>query len=314
VSIERRIPNLDFLCESGNRIWGCTKADNTIYASALGDPTNFFDYSGESTDSYAVVAGSEGYFTACCRFGDSVLFWKERKLHKVLGSYPAEYTIYDYDIEGVEEGSDDSLAIMNERLYFKSPNGVCVFTGNVPQIISANFGDKKFHYARAGVDGDSYYISMTDDDGKGYLFVYETNFNLWVLEDNLHARGFLRHKDGLYMLVEGGEVYLCEAEDTNADMEWHLQFAPIYETIEGKKSYSRLVFRLELEQKSYVIVEVKTDGGVWREAGTVVGRREGIFPISLPINRCDKFEIRLRGKGKCKIHTIKREFYVGGDK
>lgn len=315
ISIERRIPDLDFICESSNRIWGCSNSDNTVYASALGDPTNFYDYSGESTDSYASVVGSEGEFTACCRHGDTVLFWKEDKLHKMLGAYPAEYTIYSYDIEGVEAGSDGSIAVMNEVLYFKGREGIYMYTGGTPQIMSANFGDKKFHQAHAGVDGDSYYVSMIDDDGKSYLFVYESLSNLWVLEDDVRVRHFLRRVgDGLYMLTEGGEVYRCGAGDSEADMEWHLQFAPLYETIEGHKSYSRLVFRLELAHEGYVIVEVKTDGGVWREAGKVVGKREGLFPISLPINRCDKFEIRLRGKGKCKIHSIKREFYVGGDK
>ncbi len=315
ITIERRIPNFDFVCESNNRLWGCSNSDNTIYASALGDPTNFFDYSGESTDSYAVAVGSEGEFTACCRHGDSVLFWKETKLHKMIGSYPAEYTLYSYDIEGVEAGSDRSLVVMNEVLYFKGVDGVYAFSGGTPQLISANFGDKRFNQARAGVDGNSYYISMRGEDGKDYLFVYETLTGIWVLEDNVSVRCFLRKTgDGLYMLTWNGEVYHCDAGETEKDMEWHLQFAPLYETIEGHKSYSRLVFRLELAQEGYVIVEVKTDGGVWREAGKVVGRREGLFPISLPINRCDKFEIRLRGKGKCKIHSIKREFYVGGDK
>jgi hypothetical protein len=116
------------------------------------------------------------------------------------------------------------------------------------------------------------------------------------------------------MLAEGGKFFLCDARDSETGIEWHIQFAPFYETIEGKKSYSRIVFRLEIPQGSYMIVDVKTDGGAWREAGKVVGRRDGIIPVNVPINRCDKFEIRLRGKGKCTIHQMKREFFVGGDK
>ena len=64
LTLAREIPDLDFLCVNENRCWGC-KGD-TIYASKLGDPTNWNVFDGISTDSYAVDAGSEGEFTACC--------------------------------------------------------------------------------------------------------------------------------------------------------------------------------------------------------------------------------------------------------
>ena len=170
-TIERRVPDLDYICESDNRIWGCSNADNTIYASALGDPTNFFDYSGESTDSYAVAVGSPERFTACCRYGGGVLFFKENKIHKILGSYPAEYTLYSYDVEGVQEGCHKSLQIINELLYYKGIHGVFTYNGT-PRLISANFGDVVLWNAVAGNDGDTYYISM-DGVRRSYLLAYE---------------------------------------------------------------------------------------------------------------------------------------------
>ena len=116
------------------------------------------------------------------------------------------------------------------------------------------------------------------------------------------------------MLREDGKFFLCGAGDSEAGIEWSVQFAPFYETIEGQKSYSRIVLRLELLQGSHIAIDIKTDGGAWREAGKVVGKRDGIVPVNIPINRCDKFEIRIRGKGKCTIHTMVREFFVGGEK
>jgi hypothetical protein len=71
---------------------------------------------------------------------------------------------------------------------------------------------------------------------------------------------------------------------------------------------------VEIPLGSYIIVETRFDGGVWQEAGKVVGHRQDVVPIMVPINRCDKFEVRLRGKGKCKILSLMREFYVRGDK
>ena len=62
-----------------------------------------------------------------------------------------------------------------------------------------------------------------------------------------------------------------------------------------------------------MIIEVRSDDGVWCEAGKIVGANKGIIPIHLPIARCDKFEIRLRGKGEFVLHDILREYHVGSE-
>ena len=123
MKIERKIPDLDFICESENRLWGVSNANKTIYASSLGDPKNFFVYQGISTDSYALAVGSAGNFTGCCKLSSSVLFWKENLLHKILGSYPAEYALYTSDITGVQEGSFKSMQVINDVLFYKGQTG-----------------------------------------------------------------------------------------------------------------------------------------------------------------------------------------------
>lgn len=308
IHIERRIPELDFICSGDNRIFGCSSADNTVYASALGDPTNFFDYTGVSTDSYAVAVGSEGDFTGCTFFGGSVLFFKERVIHKLMGSYPAEYALYEYQMEGVQKGSHKSLVIINEVLYYKGIHGVFAFTSS-PSLISANFGDRRFHSAVGGSDGDTYFLSMQDDEGS-YLFTFDTVKNVWMLEGREKVADFASNGGDTYILTDG-QVCLYGAQDSEKDMEWFAQFTPFYETIEGRKSYSRLLLRIELPRDSYIVIETRFDNGIWHEAGKIVGKREGVIPVVIPINRCDKFEIRLRGKGKCTILSMMREYFVG---
>ena len=44
IKIQRKIPDMDFICESENRLWGCSNSAQTIYASSMGDPTNFYVY------------------------------------------------------------------------------------------------------------------------------------------------------------------------------------------------------------------------------------------------------------------------------
>lgn len=312
ITIERKIPYLDFICEKDNRLYGVNNAEKTIYVSALGDPTKMYAYEGVSTDSYAVAVGGEGDFTACCKYGESVLFFKEDKLYKLTGSYPAEFALYSYDVPGVARGSEKSGAVINEVLYYHGGDGIYAYTGGVPTLISETFGERLFTDAVGGSDGVSYYVSMREGE-KHYLLAYNTRLGLWVLEDNIGCVDLVRRANKLYYLDENGDVYAMNQDADVSGLEWFVQFVPFYETIEGKKIYSRLVFRLELPRGSYMKIEARVDGGVWQEAGKMIGRGTGIIPIRLPITRCDKFEIRLSGKGECTILDIMREYHVGSE-
>ena len=312
ITIERKIPDMDFICESENRLWGCSSDEQTIYASSLGDPTNFYAYEGLSTDSYALAVGTEGAFTGCCKLTSSVLFWKETKLHKILGSYPAEYSLYTYDIEGLQKGCHKSLQVINEVLFYMGLHGVYAYTGGTPSLISANFGDHAFTDAVAGNDGDSYFLSLREGEDIHFM-VYETRNGIWVREDGTEALDFARIGKDMYFLTSDGTVWLADGREDDPEIEWMAQFTPFYETIEGRKSYSRLMLRLELPKGSWLTAEVRCDGGLWKECGKVVGRENDVVPLRIAVNRCDKFEIRLRGKGPCTILSMLREFRVGSD-
>lgn len=312
ITLERKIPEMDFICESENRLWGCCSDTQTIYASSLGDPTNFYVYEGLSTDSYALAVGTEGEFTGCCKLTSSVLFWKETKLHKMLGSYPAEYSLYTYDIEGLQKGCHKSLQVINEVLFYMGLHGVYAYSGGTPSLISANFGDHEFTDAVAGNDGDSYFLSVQDGVDR-HLLVYETRSSIWVKEDDTHVVDFARVGKDLYFLTDGGDVWLADGREDNPDMEWLAQFTPFYETIQGRKCYSKLLLRLELPKGSYLQADVRCDGGKWTSCGKVVGREYDVVPLRIAVNRCDKFEIRLKGKGPCTILSVLREFRVRSD-
>ncbi len=312
IKIERKIPDLDYICESENRLWGCNSTTQTIYASALGDPTNFYVYEGLSTDAYTLAVGTEGKFTGCCKLSSSVLFWKETKLHKMLGSYPAEYAMYTYEMEGLQDGCHKSQQVINDTLFYKGPHGVYAYSGGTPVLISDNFGEKEFTEAVAGNDGDSYYFSVKDGTTHR-LMVYETKTGIWVLEDGTEAVDFARIGKKLYMLDGSGDVYLLDGEDTPKEQKWMAQFAPMYETIDGKKTYSKLLIRLELPTGSHLIASARCDEKAWQECGRVAGKDYNVTAMRIATNRCDKFELRLEGEGPCTVLGISREFMVGSD-
>ncbi len=308
VVLGRRVPALDCLCESGNRIWGA--AGDTIYASALGDPRNFFVYDGLSTDSYAVAVGTDGAFTACVPYGSAVLFFKEDCLHKVLGSEPAQYAVYTYHLPGVQAGSERSVVDMGEVLYYKGRSGVYAYAGGTPERISTCFGERRFYDAAAGTDGERYYISMRGETGEWGFYAYDPRQGIWLREDDTHAGDFAFWDGALYCLdVERGQVLRLGGEE--ADIPWSATLCRMDEVGHEKKGYSRLHLRCELAAGSWLKVSVSLDGGTFRQVFATHDGRARTFSIPVLPGRCDSFRIRLEGQGRCLVRSIVREFTLG---
>ena len=313
VLLERKVPDLTCICECDNRIWGAE--GTTIYASALGDPTNFFVYDGLSTDSYAVAVGTDGDFTGCIAYSSTVLFWKENCVHKVLGSYPAQYEIYTYTVPGVQAGSEKSLCVINETLFFKGRNGVYAYTGGTPELISENFGTRRFSDAVAGSDGQRYYISMHDETGAWHLYVFDTLRGIWLREDATHAADFA-YLDGILYYLEGASGKLMQTGQDYSEegrINWSATLCQMDETTHGKKGYSKLYLRADMEAGAWLKAEVSTDGSPFRQVFTTHDERAKTVQIPILPVRCDNFRIRLSGKGACIIKSIVREFAVGSE-
>ena len=87
VTVKRAVPDMDFVVEQGNRLWGCKygivngEAVNEIYASKLGDFRNWNSFAGLSTDSYAASRGSDGVFTGAA--GGTKLAAADRQYQKL---------------------------------------------------------------------------------------------------------------------------------------------------------------------------------------------------------------------------------------
>ena len=123
VTAQRRVPDLDWLTEHNNRVWGCSSTENVIYACKLGDATNWFSYRGTAADSYAVTVGSDGAFTGAATCMGYVLFFKENGLHKLYGTKPSDYQMSSIQCSGVAKGAHQSLCVINETLYYLSMDG-----------------------------------------------------------------------------------------------------------------------------------------------------------------------------------------------
>lgn len=314
VTVARKIPDLDYICESENRLWGCSNADKTIYASALGDPTNFFTYEGISTDSYAVAVGSEGDFTGCAKLSTSVLFWKENVLHKMLGSYPAEYALYTYNVEGLQAGCHKSMQVVNETLFYKGLHGIYVYSGGIPALVSRQFGDHEFTDAVGGTDGVRYFLSVKEG-ARSRLLAYDIQDGIWLEEDTTAAVDFARIGKDMYFLDSSGSVYLADTGEEDASIEWLMEFVPFYATINYRKRIRKLFLRVTVPAGAWLRVEARFDSGVWQEVGKIAGGPcDDVFTMPVQIARCDKFGLRVSGVGPCCLLGLSREFSLGSDK
>ena len=336
--IERRVPIMDFVIESGNRLWGCRygqNADGTvvneIYASKLGDFKNWFCYMGLSTDSYAVSCGTDGPWTGAITHLGYPLFFKENCLHKIYGNYPANYQAQTTVCRGVQKGAGKSLAIVNGTLFYKSRTGVCIYDGSMPTEISTAFGD--IHYSavdetnddvyRNGAVGGSlnnkYYISMcSEKDGEWHLFVFDTVTNLWHREDNLRVEAFCSCNGELYYIDEYanliGTILGSGMEDVFDFKPWYAESGIIGISMTDKKYVSSIVLRLSLAIGTVVKVLAQYDScGEWETVATVTGNSLRSFSLPIRPKRCDHFRIRIDGKGDAKIYSLTKTIEQGGD-
>ena len=324
ITIARKMPNMDFIIESENRLWGCRygpaangQVVNEIYSCKLGDFKNWNCFMGLSTDSYTASVGTDGQFTGAITHMGYPLFFKENFLHKVYGNYPSNFQIQTTACRGVQKGSDRSLAIVNEVLYYKGRNAVCGYDGSLPVEVSAALGEKSYGEAVAGAHGNKYYISMKDTDGVYHLFVYDTAKGMWHREDNTQADAFCSCR---------GEMYYIDHEDKSirtvlgsgvpgeSRVKWMVQTGVIGVDDPDKKYISRLNVRMFLALGTKVQFYAQYDSvGAWDHICTMVGTNLRTFTVPVRPRRCDHLRLRIVGDGEAKIFSIVKTIEQGSD-
>lgn len=329
VIVERRIPNMDFVCVSANRLWGCRfgtdaagKFINEIFCSKQGDPRNFYCYDGLSTDSYSVSLGDDGPFTGCIEYQGMPTFFRENMIYRIYGNLPANYQLIQINARGVQKGSEKSLCICNEYLLYKSPTDVVVFDGNKPTGISMPLGrDILYYNASAGWCAGRYYINMFRkiQTWDGYtlvpeMFVYDMDYNVWYKENAIDIRAFLYNGNGkMYGYLSDGKMIGFgpqdpeEAIEEEGPVEFYAETGDMGYEYPDHKYLDRLTIRAFIGEESYLNIEVSYDGCDWEPIGTMGPSKDtktNTFAFR-PV-RCDHFKLRFQGEGNVRIYTLSR--------
>jgi hypothetical protein len=326
VTVSRKVPDMDFITEAENRLWGCKYGYaeggpvNEIYCCALGDFKNWEQYLGLATDSWRGSVGTDGGFTGATTHLGHPLFFKEDCLHKVYISSTGAHRVVETQCRGVQAGSHRSLAIVNETLFYKSISDICAYDGTLPVSVSEALGDKRYFGAVAGAYGDKYYISMNDNIGNWEMFVFDTSNSLWHREDDTHAMQFVDSAGILFFLDEHGRVQcvdgFAEGRPENEDdpLPWRAVTGLLgYGTVE-QKYISRFNLRMQLPKGSVADIYIEYDSdGVWHHAGHMVGTGTKTFMLPVRPRRCDHFRIKLTGVGDVRVYSFAKIFEAGSD-
>lgn len=325
ITVERLMPEMDFIIESNNRLWGCRygrnrkgETVNELYACKLGDFKNWTCYAGISTDSYYVPLGTDGQFTGAFSYLGYPLFFKENCLHTVYGNYPAEYQVQDTACRGVQKGSSKSLAMVNEVLYYKSRTGICAYSGSLPAEVSSVLGEKAYSNAIACSHKGKYYISMKDTSNNEYaLFVCDTEKGLWHKEDNLQVRAFCTVDEEIYYTdTETNAIKTMFGSGTKdtAPISWMAETGIIGCTSPDKRYISRISVKMSLDVGSNVMLSIEYDSsGVWETVSALTGHTLRTFTLPIRPKRCDHFKLRFDGEGEAKIFSIAKITEQGSD-
>ena len=318
VELERRVPDMDYLTECDNRVWGCSNKENVIYACKLGDPTNWFSYRGIAADSYAVTVGSDGAFTGAATCMGYALFFKENTLHKLYGSKPSDFQLSSLRCRGVARNAARSLCVLNETLYYLSPDGVMAWDGSIPAKVSAALDAGRLANVKQAVGGalDGRYYLHVSRENEVRLLVYDTERGLWHEEDVCSFE----------MASTGGQLYLWDgralwaadpsreaagqrSEGTEQGVEFALTTGDLGLDSPEERYLSRLTLRLDAACRSQVTVEVSYDGGPWENAAalTVEGPRRNC-DLHLVPRRCASLRLRLWGYGQITLRSLAKTF------
>jgi hypothetical protein len=339
VTVKRELPKLDFVCEYNNRIYGCRYGDNNdgefvneVYASKLGDPTNWFNFAGLAGDSYIASCGSQGEFTGIAAYGGYVFFFKEEGFHKLYGTQPANFQMIWRPCAGVAKGSSKSIAIVNEILFFKTRDGIVAYDGSENKVSERLDTEPYFDAVAAGYR-DKYYISMRDQQYKYKLYVYDIRLGTWCIEDDFNAKYFVYADNATYLIDNDNTVYAINNEyiyiynfpaDTlypsddlfpgyinvapyEDDIQWSFDTGDLGFENPYNKYVKRINLRMQLEISTKVRIEVEYDSsGDWEFVTEQYASKKKSYEIPIQVRRADHIRLRVSGWGEFRLFSITR--------
>ncbi len=307
ITVKSAIPDMNHICVHNNRLWGTAVSGEYIYASKLGDCTNFNSFQALNDDSWYSYIATGGGFTGICSYRTAVVAFKRGYIHHIYGDAPVNFSIPKQTFGGCIDGK--SICEIGGVLYYLAQDGFRAYSGGEPYDISPQL---KFNYSScaAGTDGKHYYAAAKRDNGTFDVLVYTPESDIWVREDDTPFSGFCTFNGSVYGIADGK---MWKMNGGSEPFEWcFVSKRFTYDAIDYK-GVSCLWIRMDLKNDAKIEVSVSADGEDFISCGSVRGGRGfSVYRIPVRFRKCDSFRIMLSGSGGAVIHDIEITSHNGG--
>ena len=304
------IPNIAYACMDNNRV--VAVQGNNFYASCLGDYadwTDFTDTDGnpKETGAYAEELYTYGDFTGIIKYNSNVILTKADLTYICYGNKPP-YRIQEVCNSGCI--SNNTIAEVDGYIYWLGRDGIYMFGGSVPRCISDNLNVTLTDAVACGFE-HKYYIC--GNDGESYkLYVYDTQRNLWHIEDERQYVSLATKDGALYGLTADGEILKFNAG--NERVEWEFTTSDFDFGTEYTKNLAKIYVRMKLYGQAYVDLYVRTNRQEWYKFANFQADGTSVIQAKAKLKKCDYFTLRFVGCGKAESMDVYADVTVGSQK
>jgi hypothetical protein len=301
---------MDMICVFNNRVWGIK--NGTVYGSKYNDPFTWAKYSvpaAEDDSVYFKISSERGKLTGLIPLENHIVFTTDASIYEMYGTKPSNYIPrLVAGNKGCIDGN--SLVEIEGAIFMLSPDGVNVYAGSYPSLMSTQLNESNYVSGVAGTDGRKYYISLYN--GSTYsLYVYDTYIKQWHREDSLQVKDFALFQKKLTALTADNSIYKFNSGVETVT--WEAQTDKFTEQYMGMKSTSKLKLEVDLEPGTTIGVYIKYNNDDYTLIKEFVSNGYQYFKCDIIPKRCEHFQIKLTGTGAAKIFKLGRRIIVGSD-
>lgn len=304
VTITRKVPDLDFVCEKDNRLWGVH--DNAVCCSVLGDPLNWMVYEGLATDGFEAEVGTDGPFTGIAAASSHVLCFKEDCVHKIYGAKPSNFQVQVSRIPGVQAGCERAVLNVGEIVYWWARDGLMAYGGGIPDRLSAPLGEQGYTDMCMGVDGHILWLSGLRD-GQPETLTYDIEQAAFLPMDDRQAVQFAYYDGALYLAEQ---TAMWKTGTKRSDTDFSVVLGPFRQT--APAVMNALTVLADCAGACTIACEVRTERGDWMPVWASGRLTDGRARIPIPAVHGMQFWLRLTGRGDVTLQSVVRTLHPDG--
>lgn len=280
LKIRKHQPLLSYSCEFAGRVFALDPYGKNIYASKLLEPMNFTQYDGKSDSSWYTEVSSPGEWVGIIASGNYVYCFKKDIVYVLFGDNANNFTIGKTFTPGCIDGR--SICVSNNYIYYLSSGGLYCYSASVPTRVDQKLGEFKYTAAVCKAFDSKIYMAATREDGTRELVVYDTEKNVFFIEDDLEIVDFVVYRNHIYAATPH-EVY--KFNSGSEDFEFSVTSKQFTDASSYMRSVVSLNFRMKFAPGSDASVYISYDDNDWQMCGYIINGKIYHPNSSLDVDR-----------------------------